>query len=137
MVDLSLRMTLIKRGFVAHVAGLVVASCWVAIQISGLPVAGTAFEGIFLGAFLASPWAFAVLLAFLLFPVLLSKHIVMVCIVGPIIVWTTAYLTVLYGGWFPPTYMEPVIVASIVASGVFYALNRKPSRRSSEPTTSV
>lgn len=137
MADLSIRMTLIKRGFIAHIAGLVVASCWVAFQISGLPVAETAFGGIFLGAFLASPWAFAVLLAFLLFPVLLNKHIVMVCIAGPIIVWATAYLTVLYGDWFPSTYMEPVMIASIVASCVFYALNRKLGRRSSAPMTSV
>lgn len=128
MADRSLRATLVVRGFVAHMAGLFVASFWVAFQISGFSVAQTGIEGTFLGAFLASPWATAMLLAFLSFPRWIENHPVLTCLLGPVLVWTSAYLTAVSGIWIPMHYMEPVFVASIVASAVYYALYRRHAR---------
>lgn len=122
MADQSLRSKLIVRGTIAHFVGLGSASFWVAIKLDIFPFMITALEGVVLGAFLASPWAMAMLGIFWFAPHWLERHVVLVCLFGPVIVWASAYLLVLSGRWFPDSYMEPVIIASIVASTVYFAL---------------
>ena len=124
----SLRSRLILRGIAAHFAGLGAASLWVAVQLDGFPVLPTTIEGIILGAILAAPWAVTMFAVICFVPYWLEKHVLFVCIVGPMVVWASAYLLILTDIWLPEKYIEPVVVASLVAGPVFFALHRKDRR---------
>lgn len=129
MPSQSLRSVLIVRGIVAHFVGLGAASFWVAVQIDSFPVLGTTVEGMILGAILASPWATAMLGIFWFAATWLDRHVGTVCLLGPMLVWASAYALVASGHWLPEKYMEPVMVASVVASAVYFAMHVLRQRR--------
>lgn len=124
----SLRMTLILRGITAHFIGLFVASLWVTIRIGFEPIAG-AIEGTLMGAVFASPWAFAMTLLFLFAAEWLERHIILLCLLGPPVVWATAYLLVITIEYFPEAWMGAVLVSSITASGTYFAMHRLGRRQ--------
>ena len=129
MASQSLRSVLIVRGIVAHFVGLGAASFWVALQIDSFPVLGTTLEGVILGAFLASPWATAMFGVFWFAATWLDRHVVTVCLLGPMLVWASAYALIVSGRWLPEKYMEPVMIASVVASAVYFAMHVLRRRR--------
>jgi len=124
MASHSLRYKLIWRGIIAHYVGLAVASIYVLQKIGGTSwLLGTP-EAVFMGAVVASPWSTAMLLLFVFATNWLEKHVVMLCLVGPVFVWITAYLLILTTGLVPESWLDGVFISSIVASPVYYVLQR-------------
>lgn len=80
-------------------------------------------EAVVMGAVVSAPWSTTMLLLFILATDWLEKHVVMVCLAGPVIVWITSYVLIITTGLLTPAWMEGVFISSIVASLVYYGLH--------------
>lgn len=124
MASHSLRFRLIWRGIIAHYAGLTIASIYILQKMGGTNwLLGTP-EAVFIGAVIAAPWSTAMLLLFIFATDWLDTHALMLCLMGPVIVWITAYLLILTTGLLTESWMDGVFISSIVAGSIYYALHR-------------
>jgi hypothetical protein len=105
--------------------GLAVASFWWSTAQQEYFPWLVALEGILLGGILATPFAVVVLTGIWFAASWLERHVVMLCLLGPLFVWGISYLLNSYGVYFhgdTDVLMPQIMIASTVASGTYYAL---------------
>lgn len=126
MATRSLWASLMLRGLIAHYAGLTVASLFVALMIGQNMMAVPEMVGI--GALYSAPWLITMLLLFLFVSDWLERNAGLLCLLGPVVVIATAYVSAQFD-YILLSWLEPIGIASIVSGISYYALYRRDRKR--------